>query len=98
MSTQENLALSSSIFKNENFHLLVRQRRLIVAQLFVLSALVYFSIPFITTVFPEFFRIRISGAINIGLVYAVLQYPIGGLIAYRYAITMRKIDVLIKAL
>jgi uncharacterized membrane protein (DUF485 family) len=95
MSNKENAGPWSVTYQKASFHALARRRRTIVVQLFVLSALFYFSLPFMTTVFPEFFRIKVLGSINIGLIYAILQYPIGGLIAYRYAVSMRKVDRLV---
>lgn len=82
----------SVMYQNPRFHEITRKRRAVVMTLFVVSALFYFSIPAITTFFPSLFHIRLFGAINLGLTYALLQYPIGGLIAYAYAISMRKLD------
>jgi len=98
MSNQNLSELCSVAFNKSQFHSLTRQRRVIILKLFALSALFYFSIPFFTTFFPKFFAIQISGAINVGLVYAILQYPVGGLIAYRYAVNMRKIDAMVEKL
>jgi len=80
------------MYQNPQFHAIARRRRTMVLTLFVVSALFYFSIPVITTFFPSLFHIRLFGVINLGLTYAVLQYPIGGLIAYAYAISMRRLD------
>jgi uncharacterized membrane protein (DUF485 family) len=82
----------SVIFQNPEFQAVARKRKKIVISLFLVSALFYFSIPLLTTMYPAVFRVRLFGSINLGLVYAILQYPIGGLIAYYYAISMRKID------
>lgn len=82
----------SVIYQNPEFHAIARKRKKIVFTLFIISALFYFSIPFITTLYPSVFHVRLFGSINLGLVYAVLQYPIGGMIAYCYAVSMRKLD------
>ncbi|WP_058896486.1 MULTISPECIES: DUF485 domain-containing protein [Herbaspirillum] len=82
----------SVMYQNPQFHAIARKRKLVVMTLFVVSALFYFSIPFITTFYPRIFHVQLFGAVNLGLVYAVLQYPLGGLVAYAYAVHMRKLD------
>jgi uncharacterized membrane protein (DUF485 family) len=82
----------SDIYQKPQFVALTLRRRKIVLRLFALSSLFYFSIPFLTTLFPNILSIKIWGPLNIGLLYGVLQYPIGGLIAITFAIKMRKID------
>lgn len=63
-----------------------------VLRLFTLGLLFYFSIPFLTTFYPTLLSIKIWGPVTFGLLYAVLQYPIGGAIAIAYAVSVRKID------
>ncbi|WP_051516629.1 DUF485 domain-containing protein [Herbaspirillum sp. RV1423] len=82
----------SAMYRNPQFHAISRKRRTVVTTLFIVGALFYFSIPAITTFYPSIFHIRLFGVVNLGLAYALLQYPIGGLIAYAYAISMRKLD------
>lgn len=86
----------AAIYRNPQFHTVTSKRKKVVLTLFIISALFYFSIPFCTTFFPSLFHVRLSGSLNLGLIYSLLQYPIGGLVAYAYAINMRKLDQEIK--
>jgi len=83
----------STMYRNPQFHAVSRQRRRVVLTLFIVGTLFYFSIPAVTTFYPSIFHARLFGVVNIGLAYGLLQYPIGGLIAYIYAINMRKLDL-----
>ncbi len=83
----------STMYRNPQFHAVSRQRRTVVLTLFIVGTLFYFSIPAITTFYPSIFHARLFGVVNIGLAYGLLQYPIGGLIAYVYAVNMRKLDL-----
>lgn len=81
-----------SIFASAGFINLVRRRRAVALRLVGISMLLFFSIPFIVNQFPALFRIRVFGPINLGLIYCIAQYLIGAVIAYRYALQMRRID------
>ncbi len=93
MQNDDLSATWSTMYRNPQFHAIARQRRRVVLTLFIVGTLFYFSIPAITTFYPSVFHVRLFGVVNIGLVYGLLQYPIGGLIAYIYAINMRKLDL-----
>lgn len=82
----------STMYRDPQFHAISRKRRTVVLTLFIVSALFYFSINAITTFYPALFHVRLFGVVNLGLAYGLLQYPIGGVIAYVYAVNMRKLD------
>ncbi|MFK4444137.1 uncharacterized membrane protein (DUF485 family) [Caballeronia udeis] len=77
---------------NEQFRGLVRHRRNTIAVLGLVAALYYFSIPALIAWFPGFFTLRLAPGINLGLVFAVSQYPFGGLIAYVFLRRTASID------
>jgi uncharacterized membrane protein (DUF485 family) len=78
--------------KSEQFRGLVRHRRNTIAALGLVAALYYFSIPALIAWFPAFFTLRLAPGINLGLVFAVSQYPFGGLIAYVFLWRTASID------
>ncbi|KLU26837.1 membrane protein [Caballeronia mineralivorans PML1(12)] len=78
--------------KSEQFRGLVRHRRNTIAALGLVAALYYFSIPALIAWFPAFFTLRLAPGINLGLVFAVSQYPFGGLIAYVFLRRTASID------
>lgn len=86
------------IKESKEFRELALSKRKTIAFLFVVGMLCFFSIPFLSTVFPGFLSIQIVGPINIGLIWGPLQYPIGGLIAWRYAVQMRETDAKLASL
>jgi uncharacterized membrane protein (DUF485 family) len=71
-----------AMLASERFKRLARQRRSTIIVLGVLAALYYFSIPALIAWGPDVFRIKLAAGINVGTVFAVSQYPFGGLIVY----------------
>jgi uncharacterized membrane protein (DUF485 family) len=81
-----------AVLASEHFRQLARRRRNTVVVLGVLAALYYFSIPALIAWAPEVFRIRLAAGINLGTVFAVSQYPFGGVIAYVFMRRTAAID------
>jgi uncharacterized membrane protein (DUF485 family) len=73
-----------SLFKSERFQQLARKRRRTIITLGLLAAIYYFSIPALMAWAPEFLKFRLAAGINVGTVFAVSQYPFGGLIVYAF--------------
>ena len=94
MVNQEISTQWSAHYRASQFQTLVRRRRAIGAGLFAVTALFYFSVFLIAAAHPGFWRVQVFGAINLGLLYALLQYPLGGLVAYGYARAMRRVDTM----
>jgi uncharacterized membrane protein (DUF485 family) len=80
------------MLSNPQFRALVRTRRNTTLALSVVAALYYFSIPALIAWFPAFFTLRITPGLNLGLVFAVSQYPFGGLIAFVFLRRTAAID------
>jgi len=53
--------------------------------LMILSMAYYFLLPVGTAYFQDFFKIRIWGAFNVGLLFALSQFVVAWVIAYVYA-------------
>jgi uncharacterized membrane protein (DUF485 family) len=81
-----------AVLASERFRRLARQRRNTVVGLGLLAAVYYFSIPALIAWAPDFFKIRLMSGINLGTVFAVSQYPFGGLIAYVFLRRTARID------
>lgn len=81
-----------AVLASEHFKQLARRRRKTIIVLGALSALYYFSIPALIAWSPDIFRIRLAAGINVGTVFAVSQYPFGGLIAYVFMRRTAAID------
>ncbi|MBF7688670.1 DUF485 domain-containing protein [Acinetobacter rathckeae] len=86
------------IYADPQFNQLVVKRRKVTLKLFLICMIFFFSIPFFSVVSPSFLRIQVMGAINVGLLLVVAQYVVGGLIAWRYVIELKKIDEMSKQL
>lgn len=86
------------IYADPRFTELVIKRRKVTFGLFFICMIVFFSIPFLAEVAPDFLKIRLIGSINIGLLFVVAQYLVGGVIAWRYVVQLKKIDTLSKNL
>jgi len=68
-----------------------RQLRLVV--LLMAGFLIYYaSLLFGAAYFPNIFAVRISGNINIGMLFTVSQYFMAGVIAWIYVKRMQSID------
>ncbi|MFM0721490.1 DUF485 domain-containing protein [Paraburkholderia strydomiana] len=70
-----------AIYGSERFQQLARRRRNTIVALGALAAVYYFSIPALIAWAPDFFKIRLAPGINLGTLFAVSQYPFGGVIA-----------------
>ncbi|MEI6001062.1 DUF485 domain-containing protein [Paraburkholderia bengalensis] len=81
-----------AVLASERFRHLVRRRRNTIIGLGLLAAIYYFSISALIAWFPAFFTIRLASGINLGTVFAISQYPFGGLIAYVFLRQTARID------
>ncbi|MFP6560165.1 DUF485 domain-containing protein [Paraburkholderia sp. B3] len=71
-----------AVLASQRFQKLARRRRNIVLTLGILAAVYYFAIPVLIAGAPGWFRIRITDGLNLGTLFAISQYPFGGLIAW----------------
>lgn len=83
-----------AVHAHPDFTRLVMRRRTVTWRLFAISMVFFFSVPVISTYFPQVFRAQIWGSINVGVLYLVAQYFGGGVIAWRYAVQLKLIDAL----
>ncbi len=95
---QSNEVNWRAIQESPRFRDLVRRRRNTIVGLGIAAAIYYFSIPALIGWAPAVFNIRLAPGINLGLLFAVSQYPFGGLIAYLFLRRMSAIDPLAREL
>ncbi len=57
-----------------------------------ISLTCYFSVPVLNFLAPGVMNYQITGSVNIGLIWVIMQYPLGGLIACYYVKKMRQLD------
>lgn len=81
-----------AVFRSEQFQQVARKRRKTIATLGALAAIYYFSIPLLMSWAPEFFKYRLAGGINVGTLFAVSQYPFGGLIVIAFLRCSTRLD------
>lgn len=86
------------LFNHPDFDALVRQRRRVVVRLFVISMAFFFSLPLVSTFAPQLLLIKVTPSTTLGLWYNVAQYFIGGAIAWRYAVQLRRLDAMAASL
>ncbi|MCG3165519.1 MAG: hypothetical protein POELPBGB_01287 [Bacteroidia bacterium] len=80
------------LMSDPRFRALVRKKRSVSLVLFGISMVLFFSIPVISSYFPDLFKMRVFGEVNAGLAYLIFQYIAGGFIAWRYAVMFGKVD------
>ncbi len=81
-----------AISVSERFQQLARRRRNTIVILGALSAVYYFSISALIAWAPDFFKIRLAPGINLGTLFALSQYPFGGVIAYVFLRRIATLD------
>ncbi|VFR24368.1 hypothetical protein AMP9_1686 [plant metagenome] len=57
-----------------------------------MSMSAFLSIPLISHYLPHLFHTQVIGEINLGLLFLVGQYAIGGAVAWRYSVQLRRLD------
>lgn len=87
-----------ALYVHTDYQDLVRRRSGIVLTLLGLGMAFFFSVPLIMVLWPDFFRARLGGATNVGLVYLIAQYLVGSIIAVRFTVLLRRLDGKVRAL
>lgn len=81
-----------AIHARPDFDRIVRKRRAITLRLLAVSMSTFLSIPLISHYLPQWFHTQVVGEINLGLLFLVGQYAIGGAVAWRYSVQLRRLD------
>lgn len=74
----------AAIEADPRFQILHRRKTRFLAALMLLSVGYFFLLPVSAAWYPEFFRIRIAGAINVGIVFALSEFAMAWAVAALY--------------
>jgi uncharacterized membrane protein (DUF485 family) len=74
-----------AIVRDARFQQLHRGKSMFLWGLMVFSVIYYFALPIGAAYYPELFRIRVWGVINIGLLFALSQFVIAWAVAVIYS-------------
>jgi uncharacterized membrane protein (DUF485 family) len=81
-----------SVVADPQFRAIAVERRATVVTLAAAAATYYFAIPAAIEWAPALLKYRFGGGLNCGIVFAVSQYPVGGLLALVFMRQMAKLD------
>lgn len=74
----------AAVNADPRFQALHRRKTIFIGWLAAISLFVYFLLPVGAAYFPDLFRIRVAGAINLGLVLALLEFVVVFCVAVVY--------------
>lgn len=80
------------IYSSGEFKLHVRKKGLIITFLVLITFIFFFSLPLLNSLLPAVMKYQIVGSFNIGLLWVILQYPLGAAVAWCYAKKMGRYD------
>ncbi|BCQ42436.1 hypothetical protein ERHA54_50390 (plasmid) [Erwinia rhapontici] len=80
------------IYSSGDFKLHVRKKGLIITNLVLITFVFFFSLPLLNSLLPSVMKYQIVGSFNIGLLWVILQYPLGAAVAWCYAKKMGRYD------
>ncbi len=94
MNEQNHVAGQSinDIYSSDQYKQYSRRKLLHIWSLIAVSLTFYFSVPLLNMLVPSVMNSRITGSLNVGFVWVIMQYPLGGLIAWYYVRKMREFD------
>ncbi len=75
----------AAIDADPRFQALHRKKTRFLWTLMIISMAYYFLLPIGTAYFPDLFRIKVWGAVNVGLIFALSQFIVAWGIAWIYA-------------
>lgn len=74
----------AAIATDPRFQVMQRRKTRFLAGLMLLAGGYFFLLPLGAALYPEFYRIRVFGAINIGLLFALSEFLMAWLVAALY--------------
>lgn len=75
---------------------LVVQKKRFILPVFLFFFLYYFALLFLVGHAPEWMKIRVIGSVNVAYLFALSQFAVGWIIAYRYTKASSRFDALTK--
>lgn len=74
----------AAIAADDKFRALNRRKNRFLAALMLFSIAAYLVLPIGAAYFPEWFARRVAGPVNVGLLVALAEFAVAGLVAYVY--------------
>lgn len=75
----------SAVIQDPRFEALHRKKQGFLTALMVFSVAFYLLLPIGAAYFPQVFRIRVRGVVNVGLLFALAQFLVAWLVAFVYS-------------
>lgn len=82
----------NKIFSSNEFKSHMRGKGLIITLLVIVTFIFFFSLPLLNSLLPAVMKYQVVGSVNIGLLWVILQYPLGAAVAWCYTKKMRCFD------
>ncbi|ARU94020.1 DUF485 domain-containing protein [Tatumella citrea] len=82
----------NDIYNSKQYRQYSRHKLIVIWTLIGITLAFYFSVPVLNFLAPGMMNYRITGSVNVGLIWVIMQYPLGGLIACYYVKKMRQLD------
>ncbi|WP_304993799.1 DUF485 domain-containing protein [Burkholderia plantarii] len=80
------------VLANSQFRTIAIKRRNAIVAVGAFAAAYYFAIPAVIAWAPALFTIRLTGGFNLGVAFAISQYPVGGLLCWVFMRSMARLD------
>ncbi|ACR32819.1 DUF485 domain-containing protein [Burkholderia glumae] len=81
------------VLADPRFRLIAQKRRKTIVAIGAIAAFYYFAIPAVIAWAPALFAIRLTGGFNVGVAFAISQYPVGGVLCWVFMRSMARLDL-----
>ena len=82
----------NDIYNSKQYRQYSRHKLIVIWTLIGITLEFYFSVTVLNFLAQGMMNYRITGSVNVGLIWVIMQYPLGGLIACYYVKKMRQLD------
>ena len=80
------------------FHELHRKKMAFLWGLMIFSIVYYFLLPIGAAYFPELFKVKVWGPVNVGILFALSEFVVAWGIAFYYSVKAKEFDEMAKEL
>lgn len=74
----------SEVAKNPKYLELKRKKRVFLFGWWIAASIYYFSLPILSGYFPDLFKIKLFGAVNVGYIFILSQFLVAIFVAMYY--------------
>ncbi|HVN42987.1 MAG TPA: DUF485 domain-containing protein [Steroidobacteraceae bacterium] len=75
----------NAVIADPRFQMLHRRKQGFLTGLMIFSVVFYFLLPIGAAYFQDLFKIQVWGVVNVGLLFALLEFVVAWLIAFAYS-------------